>query len=85
MRKLLGCIVLLIALTVILSFKYSDKEKINWISIAQLNELYAKNPKPVLIDIYTDWCGWCKEMDQQRSHAGEPGREELRLRCDRGC
>ena len=64
MRKLLGCIVLLIALTGIFSFKNSDKEKINWISIAQLNELYAKNPKPVLIDIYTDWCGWCKEMDR---------------------
>ena len=64
MRKLLGCIVLLIALTGILSFEKNDNEKINWISIAQLNELYAKNPKPVLIDIYTDWCGWCKEMDR---------------------
>lgn len=23
-----------------------------------------KNPKKVFIDVYTDWCGWCKRMDQ---------------------
>ena len=20
-------------------------------------------PKPLIIDVYTDWCGWCKRMD----------------------
>src|SRR5690606_27234601 len=28
-------------------------------------ELNAKNPKKIFIDIYTDWCGWCKVMDQK--------------------
>lgn len=23
-----------------------------------------KNPKKVFIDVYTDWCGWCKKMDK---------------------
>ena len=22
------------------------------------------NPKPIFIDAYTDWCGWCKKMDK---------------------
>lgn len=29
-------------------------------------EAYEKNkisPKPFFIDVYTDWCGWCKRMD----------------------
>ena len=21
------------------------------------------NPKKIFIDVYTDWCGWCKKMD----------------------
>ncbi len=23
-----------------------------------------KDNKPILMDVYTDWCGWCKKMDQ---------------------
>ena len=48
----------------IVSFSLKNKEKVNWITVEELNEQYAKNPKPILIDIYTDWCGWCKEMDR---------------------
>ncbi len=31
-----------------LSFMKPAKEKINWITIAELNELYYKNPRPIL-------------------------------------
>lgn len=41
------------------------KEKINWLSMAELQAAYAKNPKPIIIDVYTDWCGWCKVMDRE--------------------
>ncbi len=23
-----------------------------------------KSPKKIFIDVYTDWCGWCKKMDK---------------------
>lgn len=46
------------------SFTTKPKEKINWITVAELNEQYAKQPRPILIDLYTDWCGWCKVMDK---------------------
>ena len=25
--------------------------------------LTEENPKKIFIDVYTDWCGWCKRMD----------------------
>ncbi|MGN6248040.1 MAG: thioredoxin family protein [Ginsengibacter sp.] len=45
--------------------KPTEKEKINWLSMDQLNAKMKAEPKPVLIDIYTDWCYWCKVMDKK--------------------
>src|ERR1700741_3819989 len=36
--------------------------------MSSLNEVSAKlkqQQKPILIDIYTDWCHWCKVMDKK--------------------
>ncbi len=38
-------------------------EKINWISMQQAIDLSKKKKKKVFVDVYTDWCGWCKKMD----------------------
>lgn len=46
------------------SFLIPKKEKIKWLSITELQTAYAKEPKPILIDVYTSWCGWCKVMDK---------------------
>lgn len=37
---------------------------IEWLS---LEEAYARNqeePRKIFVDVYTDWCGWCKKMDK---------------------
>ena len=41
----------------------TEKQKINWITIEKADELRRTEPRKVLIDVYTDWCGWCKKMD----------------------
>jgi thioredoxin-related protein len=46
------------------SFLGPEKEKIHWISLNELNKIYKEAPRPLLIDVYTDWCGWCKKMDK---------------------
>lgn len=37
--------------------------KIKWYTIEEAFKLNEKNPKKLFIDVYTDWCGWCKKMD----------------------
>ena len=40
----------------------SAQEKVNWLSFEKVIEINKTNPKPLLVSIYTDWCGWCKKM-----------------------
>jgi len=42
--------------------KTLSAEAISWHGISDLDEL--KSTKPIIVDIYTEWCGWCKKMDQ---------------------
>jgi thioredoxin-related protein len=65
MQKVKYFLVILILPVVLLSFKPHKKAKINWLSLSELNEAYSKQPKPIIIDVYTSWCGWCKVMDKE--------------------
>ena len=65
MRKLTASVIFLSLL--FLSSSFTDnitkgKESINWISIEEAEKLMAENPKKILIDVYTTWCGPCREM-----------------------
>ncbi|MEO7175169.1 MAG: DUF255 domain-containing protein [Saprospiraceae bacterium] len=40
-----------------------EPEKIKWYTWDEAVALQAKKPKKVFVDVYTDWCGWCKRMD----------------------
>lgn len=38
-------------------------KEINWISLNKAEELMKKEPRKILIDVYTDWCGPCRMMN----------------------
>ncbi|KAA5547683.1 thioredoxin family protein [Adhaeribacter rhizoryzae] len=44
--------------------KPAKKGKINWLSLEEAAALNKKEPRKMVIDVYTDWCGWCRKMDQ---------------------
>lgn len=43
--------------------EYNDSESIKWYTWEEAYDLSKTAPKKVFIDLYTDWCGWCKKMD----------------------
>jgi len=44
---------------------------VKWLSFKEAFELNKKQPKPFIIDVYTDWCGWCKHM--MKTTYSDPG------------
>lgn len=49
----------------VLSAKAQNAETLKWHTLSEAIELNKTTPKKFLIDVYTDWCGWCKVMDQK--------------------
>ncbi|MFC2090583.1 thioredoxin family protein [Bacteroidota bacterium] len=46
----------------ILSGMYAQ-ETVKWYSLTEAIELNSIEPRKIIVDVYTDWCGWCKRMD----------------------
>ncbi len=62
MKKKFAFPVLFVAL---LTLGGLQAQEIKWMSWEEAVAKAAseKNPKKVFVDVYTDWCGWCKRMD----------------------
>ena len=55
--------VLLLAITLSFAAASTATAQIKWMSWEEAVAANAKAPKKVFVDVYTDWCGWCKRMD----------------------
>ncbi|MEM6641538.1 MAG: DUF255 domain-containing protein [Bacteroidota bacterium] len=44
---------------------YVTKSSVEWLTIEEALELHSGEPRKLLVDLYTNWCGWCKVMDRE--------------------
>lgn len=49
---------LLVLFTILLS-----AQEIHWMTWEEATQANQVHPKKIFVDVYTDWCGWCKKMD----------------------
>lgn len=42
----------------------TNPAKVNWMTFEQAVEKSKLSKKKIFIDVFTDWCGWCKVMDK---------------------
>lgn len=68
-KHIAGLFIIGLILTVSTGFKSDSEitpaEEIQWITIEQAYAKMQTAPRKILIDVYTDWCGWCKVMDRE--------------------
>jgi uncharacterized protein YyaL (SSP411 family) len=63
-KKLLFISCCLIVLTSA-KVKRTSSDKIQWLTIQEATRLQKEHFKPIYVDLYTDWCRWCKVMDKE--------------------
>jgi thioredoxin-related protein len=48
---------------VFLTILSSQAQNVKWYTFTEAVELNKTAPRKIIVDVYTDWCGWCKKMD----------------------
>jgi len=65
MQKVVTFIFLLAVISYSFSVRDHESNKINWLGFQEAAKKMEIKELPVIIDVYTDWCGWCKVMDRK--------------------
>jgi uncharacterized protein YyaL (SSP411 family) len=61
MKKIFAVTIIAMFTTTLLTAQIAG---VKWHTFQEAEQLMKQNPRPIFVDVYTDWCGWCKKMEQ---------------------
>lgn len=71
MKKLALAVFALVAFAGLAAFTFQRQNtatappvELKWYTWEEAVALNKTKPKKIFVDVYTDWCGWCKKMDK---------------------
>ncbi len=63
--KLKSILITAIILVFSISSSNTANEKLSWLSFNDGMKKAVSEKKILIVDFYTEWCGWCKKMDSE--------------------
>ena len=62
--RILNSKILLVIVATFSTLYVFGQGSVKWVNWEEAIELNKTAPRKVVVDVYTDWCGWCKKMDK---------------------
>jgi thioredoxin-related protein len=59
-----ACYYIIVLLLLDSALVHAGENELKWLPFTQGLTEAKKSDKKILVDVYTDWCGWCKVMDK---------------------
>ncbi|WP_196890795.1 thioredoxin family protein [Aureivirga marina] len=60
--------ILLMFVMMLSGFTFAQQAEINWMTLEEAVEAQKKEPRKIIMDAYTVWCGPCKMLDKNTFH-----------------
>jgi thioredoxin-related protein len=68
MKKIFLSLMVAASLVVLMGMRSNDRKpaegSVKWMSFEEAIQKSKTEKRKIFIDVYTDWCGWCKVMDK---------------------
>ena len=67
-------LLMLFGITSLMSFTVTEEPVVRWMTFEEAVAKAKKEKRKIFVDVYTDWCGWCKVMDKNTFNDPEVAR-----------